>query len=116
MTTALDQNELKLLLAETEAFSALSVEELAQCASLLELVHYSLGEQVCQTGEEADAFYLVYSGRARVVAQSERGEELRAPARRCRAYLIPRCLSINWLVRFKFLFSLIVNHLKSMFK
>ena len=76
MAIALDLNELKQLLAETEAFSALSVEELNQCASLLELVHYSLGEQVCQAGEEADAFYLVYSGRARVVAQSERGEEL----------------------------------------
>ena len=69
MTSALDLNELKQLLAETEAFSALSVEELDKCASLLELVHYSLGQLVCQAGDEADAFYIVYSGRARVVAE-----------------------------------------------
>ena len=76
MTSALDLNELKQLLAETEAFSALSVEELDKCASLLELVHYSLGQLVCQAGDEADAFYIVYSGRARVVAEPEPGQEL----------------------------------------
>ena len=76
MAVALDLQELQQLLAETEAFAMLTGDELAHCASLLELVHYSLGQQVCQAGEEAEAFYIVYSGRARVVAESERGEEL----------------------------------------
>ncbi|MFN7926970.1 MAG: peptidase domain-containing ABC transporter [Blastocatellia bacterium] len=76
MTTALDQTELQQLLAESDAFAALSADELRQCASLLELVHYSLGQQVCQAGDEADAFYVVYSGRARVVAELEPGREL----------------------------------------
>ena len=74
--TTLDQTELQQLLAESDAFAALSADELQQCASLLELVHYSLGQQVCQAGEEADAFYVVYSGRARVVAEPEPGKEL----------------------------------------
>jgi ATP-binding cassette, subfamily B, bacterial HlyB/CyaB len=76
MALALDEAELQQLLASTNAFSALSPPELEECASLLELVHFSLGQQVCQAGDEADAFYLVYSGRARVVAETERGEEL----------------------------------------
>jgi ATP-binding cassette subfamily B protein len=76
MPVGLDLAEAKQLLAETEAFSVLAAGELAECASLLELVHYALGQEVCHAGDEADAFYLVYSGRARVVAQTERGEEI----------------------------------------
>ena len=76
MAVALDLQELQQLLAKSEAFAVLTSDELQQCASLLDLVHYALGQQVCQAGDEADAFYLVYSGRARVVAKSEHGEEL----------------------------------------
>ncbi|NOT59798.1 MAG: cyclic nucleotide-binding domain-containing protein, partial [Acidobacteria bacterium] len=76
MAVGLDLEEIKKLLAETEAFAAFSADELDQCAAQLELVHYALGQTVCRAGDEADAFFLVYSGRARVVADTESGEEM----------------------------------------
>ena len=76
MTETVEKNELNQLLAESEAFSALSPTELEQCSGLLELVHFSIGQQVCAAGADADAFFIVYSGRARVVAPGEDGNEV----------------------------------------
>ena len=76
MKTGLDLNELKELLADTTIFSVLSGEELERCASRLELVHFMLGQPICRAGDAADAFFIVYSGRARVIAVNERGEEV----------------------------------------
>src|SRR3954462_13352493 len=72
----MDSAELKGLLKETTAFAILSDEELKQFAERFELVHYTLGQAVVRAGEESDAFYVVYSGRARVIATSATGEEV----------------------------------------
>ena len=72
----MDSAELKGLLKETAAFSILADEELKQFGERFELVHYTLGQAVVRAGEEADAFYIVYSGRARVIAVNTAGEEV----------------------------------------
>jgi ATP-binding cassette subfamily B protein len=72
----MDSAELKVLLKETTAFSILADEELKQFGERFELVHYTLGQAVVRAGEEADAFYIVYSGRARVIAVNATGEEV----------------------------------------
>jgi ATP-binding cassette subfamily B protein len=71
----MNTTELKGLLKETTAFAILSDEELEQLGPRLEFVHYTLGQVVVSAGQESDAFYLVYSGRARVVAVNPQGEE-----------------------------------------
>ena len=70
----LDTAELQNLLKETTVFSILSDEEVSKFARRCELVHYNLGQTVCRAGDEADAFYIVYSGRARVVAENNGNE------------------------------------------
>ena len=72
----MDLSELKGLLKDTTVFAILSDEELQRFADRFELVHYTLGQAVCRAGDEADAFYIVYSGRARVVGQNQQGEEV----------------------------------------
>ncbi len=72
----MDSAELKGLLKETTAFAILADEELKQFNERFELIHYSLGQAVVRAGEEADAFYVVYSGRARVIAVNGAGEEV----------------------------------------
>ncbi|PYS72448.1 MAG: hypothetical protein DMF69_07565 [Acidobacteria bacterium] len=64
----MNSTELKELLRATTAFSILSDRELDQLANRFELVHFALGEDVVRAGEEAEAFFIVYSGRARVIA------------------------------------------------
>lgn len=72
----MDSVELKKLLRLTTAFSILSDDELGRLARRFELVHYCLGETVVRAGEEAEAFFVVYSGRARVIAIDNTGEEV----------------------------------------
>lgn len=72
----MESTELKELLKGTTAFSILSDRELEQFGERFQLVHYTLGQQVVSAGDEADAFYVVYSGRARVVATNSVGEEV----------------------------------------
>ncbi len=69
-----DLNELTNLLRETAVFSAITADELAQLSRRMDLRHYALGQAVCRAGDQAEAFYVVYGGRARVVAQ-QNGEE-----------------------------------------
>jgi subfamily B ATP-binding cassette protein HlyB/CyaB len=76
MKTGLGLNELKKLLAETTVFAVLSDEELEQCANQLELIHFTLGQPVCRAGDPAEALFLVYAGRARVLAENGGGEEV----------------------------------------
>lgn len=64
------------MLKGTPVFSVLSDEELEGLTDRFELVHYSLGQPVCCVGDEADAFFIVYSGRARVIAENNGGEEV----------------------------------------
>lgn len=72
----MDLTELKSLLKDTAAFAVLSDDELEQFADKFELVHFTLGQSVCRAGDIADAFFIVYSGRARVVAVNDNAEEV----------------------------------------
>lgn len=72
----MDATELKTLLKGTTAFAILSDEELEQFGARFELVHFTLGQTVVRAGDEADSFYVVYSGRARVIANNATGEEV----------------------------------------
>jgi ATP-binding cassette, subfamily B, bacterial HlyB/CyaB len=72
----MDATELKDLLKGTPAFAILSDDELERFGKHFELVHYTLGQSVVRAAEAADAFYVVYSGRARVIALSANGEEV----------------------------------------
>lgn len=71
----MDLQELKTILKDTVALAVLSDDELKEIAERVEFVHYSLGQILCRAGDEADAFYLIYSGRARVIAEKE-GQEI----------------------------------------
>lgn len=68
--------ELKELLKDTAVFSILSDDELAQFAEHFEFIHYTIGQPVCRVGDQADALFIVYSGRARVVSENAQGEEV----------------------------------------
>ncbi|HEY6118469.1 MAG TPA: cyclic nucleotide-binding domain-containing protein, partial [Pyrinomonadaceae bacterium] len=72
----MNSTELKELLRESPAFSILSDQELDHLADRFEIVHYTIGEPVVQAGEVADSFFVVYSGRARVIATDRTGEEV----------------------------------------
>lgn len=72
----MDLGEIRNLLRETSVFSILSEEELDDVACRCEDVHLTLGKLVCRAGDEADAFYIVADGRARVVAENENGPDL----------------------------------------
>jgi ATP-binding cassette subfamily B protein len=71
----LDFPEIKELLKGSTAFSIFTDEELKQFTDRFDLRHYTLGQTICRAGDVADAFYIVYSGRARVVAQTDGAEE-----------------------------------------
>ncbi|HZI86833.1 MAG TPA: cyclic nucleotide-binding domain-containing protein, partial [Pyrinomonadaceae bacterium] len=72
----MDSAELKELLKGATAFSILSDSELEEFVERFQLVHYTLGQSVVRAGDDSDAFYVVYSGRARVVATNTMGEEV----------------------------------------
>ncbi|MBA2525626.1 MAG: peptidase domain-containing ABC transporter [Pyrinomonadaceae bacterium] len=72
----MDSKDFQAILKETTIFSILSDEELQRLAERLQLVHYSLGQPVCRAGEKGDFFFIVYSGRARVIAIDGGAEEV----------------------------------------
>jgi len=72
----MNTTEIKGLLKETYVFAPLSEEELEQFAKKVELVHYTLGQPICRAGEQIADFFIVYSGRARVVSESADNQEI----------------------------------------
>src|SRR5262245_53317937 len=73
---SMNSTELKELLRATTAFSILADRELDHLADRFELVHYDLGQDVFGAGSEPEAFFIVYSGRARVIAIDKTGQEV----------------------------------------
>lgn len=71
----MNSSELKELLSATTAFSILGDRELDHLADRFELIHFGLGQDVVRAGDEAEAFFIVYSGRARVIAIDQTGQE-----------------------------------------
>jgi len=72
---SMNSSELKELLRATTAFSILSDRELDHLADRFELIHFALGQDLVHAGDEAKAFFIVYSGRARVIAIDKTGQE-----------------------------------------
>jgi hypothetical protein len=70
----MDFTELKELLKGIPAFAILSNDELERFGNHFELVYHTLGQTV--VGDEADSFYVVYSGRARVIGNSATARKL----------------------------------------
>ncbi len=68
--------EIQELIKEVVWFSVLSEEDLKVFTERLELRHYMLGETVYNAQDASDAFFLVYSGRVRVLGVSAQGEEI----------------------------------------
>ena len=72
----MDLTELKELLKGTSAFSLLSDDELGRFGKHFVVLHYTLGQSVVRAGDQSDSFYVVYSGRARVIGTSDTGGEV----------------------------------------
>ncbi|HZS45013.1 MAG TPA: peptidase domain-containing ABC transporter [Blastocatellia bacterium] len=72
----MDVTELKELLKDSSLFSLLRDDEMEEFARRFELVHFTIGQNVCRAGDISDSFYTVYSGRARVIAENASGEEI----------------------------------------
>ncbi|MBC7912318.1 MAG: peptidase domain-containing ABC transporter [Pyrinomonadaceae bacterium] len=72
----MESSEIKGLLKGTTAFAILSDDELERFGERFELIHYTLGQAVVRAGDDADAFYVIYAGRARVIAINGTGEEV----------------------------------------
>jgi ATP-binding cassette subfamily B protein len=68
--------EIKTLLKEVSLFSILSGEELEHFAGRVEIAHYTLGQPICRAGDQSDALFIVYSGRARVISENTHGQEV----------------------------------------
>lgn len=61
-------------LRQVPAFALLEDAELEQLGDGLQAVHFGIGQVICRAGDPGDAFFLVYSGRARVITGSTDGE------------------------------------------
>jgi ATP-binding cassette subfamily B protein len=72
----LETTEVERLLQGSALFGTLPDDEVDRLAERFTLVRYRLGQVVCQAGEKSDAFFLVYEGRARVVAPGPDGGEV----------------------------------------
>ncbi len=64
------------LLRRTSLFQFLSEEHFAKLRALLQEEHYEFGDLIVRQDEPADAFYVLLSGRARVVKTDAAGTEI----------------------------------------
>ena len=64
------------LIGELPSFAALPRFARTLVAERLEQQSYSFGSAIVREGDEADAFYVIVSGSARVIKRSEHGEEI----------------------------------------
>ena len=64
------------LIGELPSFAALPRFARTLVAERLEQQSYPFGSAIVREGDEADAFYVIVSGSARVIKRSEHGEEI----------------------------------------
>ncbi len=64
------------ILHRSTAFGSLSPEHYERLRPLLREEHFEFGDMIVKQGDEADSFYILTSGRARVVKETESGEEI----------------------------------------
>src|SRR5262245_23408075 len=67
------QNE---ILARTSLFRFIPQEQQPRLQALFKRAHYEFGEWITNQNDQADAFFVIVSGRARVVRIDENGQEL----------------------------------------
>ena len=68
--------EFRQALAKHSLFAALSESELESFSSAMEVQAFKLGEVVMRMGDEGDGFYIIQSGRVRVVDDSGEGKPI----------------------------------------
>ena len=68
--------QLDAILRRSSLFRFLPEEHFGRLRALLREEHFEFGDVIVKQGEEADAFYLLTSGRARVLKETEQGEEI----------------------------------------
>lgn len=61
-------------LRQVSALSLLDDAELARLAEKVQVVHHGIGQIICRAGDPGDSLYIVFSGRARVIAATPDGE------------------------------------------
>src|SRR6266566_1745843 len=64
------------ILARTSIFRFVPQEQQARLKKLFKRTHYEFGELITKQNDPADAFFVILSGRARVVRTDESGQEL----------------------------------------
>src|SRR3982751_4486775 len=64
------------LLRRSSLFQFLPDEHFEQIRPLLQEESYEFGDVLVRQGEAADAFYILFSGRARVVKNDQNGNEI----------------------------------------
>ena len=67
------QNE---ILARTSLFRFVPLQQQARLQALFTRAHYEFGELITKQNDAADAFFVILSGRARVIRIDENGQEL----------------------------------------
>src|SRR6516164_3868275 len=67
------QNE---ILARTSLFRFVPLQQQARLQALFTRAHYEFGELITKQNDAADAFFVILSGRARVVRMDQNGQEL----------------------------------------
>ncbi len=74
--SAMTPESLDDILHRSATFGPLSPDHYQRLRSLLREEHFEFGEVIVKQGAEADSFYLLVSGRARVVKETASGEEI----------------------------------------
>src|SRR5437016_12328216 len=64
------------ILARTSIFRFVPQEQQSRLKRLFKRTHYEFGELITKQNDPADAFFVILSGRARVVRTDESGQEL----------------------------------------
>ncbi|MHB1128108.1 MAG: peptidase domain-containing ABC transporter [Bacillota bacterium] len=72
----MNNDEVKQLLDQTSLLSVLKEDEVAGLAEAFEKEKFQLGRTVCKAGEPGEAFYVIHSGKARVVIADPSGKDV----------------------------------------
>lgn len=72
----LETSELESFISETKFFSGFDQDLIAKLVDRVEIVSFDPGELVFDESDDGDSFYVVYSGRIRIVKRREEGEDV----------------------------------------
>lgn len=72
----MNKDEIRSLLQKTSFVSFLSDEDLEDLIPAFREEKFKLGQTICKAGETGDSFYVVYTGKARIVGFDSEGKEI----------------------------------------